>query len=106
MYRQEIKVFDCTIRDGGLMNNHLFSDELVRKVYQAANDAHIDYIELGYKAKIINNILFQWIGHCNHKPFFLFTDRDYHGGGRNTGRDCIYNIFRYFEIMQMQELNI
>ena len=50
MYRQEIKVFDCTIRDGGLMNNHLFSDELVRKVYQAANDAHIDYIELGYKA--------------------------------------------------------
>jgi 4-hydroxy 2-oxovalerate aldolase len=50
MYRQEIKVLDCTIRDGGLMNNHLFSNELVRKVYQAANDAHIDYIELGYKA--------------------------------------------------------
>jgi 4-hydroxy 2-oxovalerate aldolase len=50
MYRQEIKVLDCTIRDGGLMNNHLFSDELVRKVYQSANDAHIDYIELGYKA--------------------------------------------------------
>ena len=50
MYRQEIKVLDCTIRDGGLMNNHQFSDELVRKVYQAANDAHIDYIELGYKA--------------------------------------------------------
>ena len=50
MYRQEIKVLDCTIRDGGLMNNHRFSDELVRKVYQSANDAHIDYIELGYKA--------------------------------------------------------
>jgi 4-hydroxy 2-oxovalerate aldolase len=50
MYRQEIKVLDCTIRDGGLMNNHLFSDELVRKVYQSANDAHIDYVELGYKA--------------------------------------------------------
>ncbi len=50
MYRQEIKVLDCTIRDGGLMNNHQFSDELVRKVYQSANDAHIDYIELGYKA--------------------------------------------------------
>lgn len=50
MYRQEIKVLDCTIRDGGLMNNHLFSDELVRKVYQSANDAHVDYIELGYKA--------------------------------------------------------
>jgi len=50
MYRPEIKVLDCTIRDGGLMNNHQFSNELVRKVYQAANDAGIDYIELGYKA--------------------------------------------------------
>ncbi len=50
MYRQEIKVLDCTIRDGGLMNNHQFSDELVRKVYQSANEASIDYIELGYKA--------------------------------------------------------
>ena len=50
MYRPEIKVLDCTIRDGGLMNNHQFSNELVRKVYQAANDAGVDYIELGYKA--------------------------------------------------------
>lgn len=50
MYRPEIKVLDCTIRDGGLMNNHQFSNELVSKVYQAANDAGVDYIELGYKA--------------------------------------------------------
>lgn len=50
MYRPEIKVLDCTIRDGGLMNNHQFSNELVRKVYQAANDSGIDYVELGYKA--------------------------------------------------------
>ncbi|MGP0564883.1 aldolase catalytic domain-containing protein [Nitrospina sp. 32_T5] len=50
MYRPEIKVLDCTIRDGGLMNNHQFSNELVRKVYQAANEAGVDYIELGYKA--------------------------------------------------------
>ena len=50
MYRPEIKVLDCTIRDGGLMNNHKFSTELVRKVYQAANEAGVDYIELGYKA--------------------------------------------------------
>ncbi len=50
MYRPEIKVLDCTIRDGGLMNNHQFSNDLVRKVYQAANLAGVDYIELGYKA--------------------------------------------------------
>ncbi len=50
MYRPEIKVLDCTIRDGGLMNNHQFSNELVRKVYKSATAAGVDYIELGYKA--------------------------------------------------------
>jgi 4-hydroxy 2-oxovalerate aldolase len=49
-YRSEIKVVDCTIRDGGLMNNHRFDDEVVRAVYQACNDAGIDYMEIGYKA--------------------------------------------------------
>ena len=50
MYRKEIKVLDCTIRDGGLMNNHLFTDDLVRGVFQAVNQSGVDYIELGYKA--------------------------------------------------------
>jgi len=35
MYRPEIKVVDCSIRDGGLMNKHQFSYEFVRKVYKA-----------------------------------------------------------------------
>ena len=50
MYRKEIKILDCTIRDGGLMNNHKFSNELVRKVFEAINKSGVDYIELGYKA--------------------------------------------------------
>ncbi len=49
-YRPEIKVVDVTIRDGGLMNNHRFSDDVVRAVYRACVDAGIDYMELGYKA--------------------------------------------------------
>ncbi len=49
-YRPEIKVLDCTIRDGGLMNNHRFDDATVKAVYQACIMAGIDYIELGYKA--------------------------------------------------------
>jgi 4-hydroxy 2-oxovalerate aldolase len=49
-YRPEIKVVDCTIRDGGLMNNHKFDDEVVKAVYQACVEAGIDYMELGYKA--------------------------------------------------------
>lgn len=50
MYRKEIKVLDCTVRDGGLMNNHLFPDGFVRDVFQAVNRSGVDYMELGYKA--------------------------------------------------------
>jgi 4-hydroxy 2-oxovalerate aldolase len=49
-YRSEIRVFDCTIRDGGLMNDHGFDHETVKAVYQANADAGVDYMELGYKA--------------------------------------------------------
>ncbi len=50
MYRPQIKVLDCTIRDGGLMNNHYFTDEFVRAVYQATSKSGIDYIEFGYRS--------------------------------------------------------
>ncbi len=49
-YRPEIKVLDCTIRDGGLMNNHQFDDQVVKAVYKACVESGIDYMELGYKA--------------------------------------------------------
>lgn len=48
-YRPELKVLDCTIRDGGLINAHLFTDDFVRAVYQACIAAGIDYMEVGYK---------------------------------------------------------
>jgi 4-hydroxy 2-oxovalerate aldolase len=48
-YRPDIKVLDCTIRDGGLINNSQFTDEFVRAVYQALVDAGVDYMEVGYK---------------------------------------------------------
>jgi len=49
MYRPQIKVLDCTIRDGGLINNHYFTDEFVREAYQALSKSGIDYMELGYR---------------------------------------------------------
>ncbi len=49
-YRPEIKILDCTIRDGGLMNSHQFDEAAVRAVYTACVQAGIDYMELGYKA--------------------------------------------------------
>ncbi len=48
-YRPELKVLDCTIRDGGLANNSLFTDETVSAVYQACIASGIDYMEIGYK---------------------------------------------------------
>jgi len=50
MYREQIKVIDCTVRDGGLINNHYFTDEFVRAVYQALTKAGIDYMEFGYRS--------------------------------------------------------
>lgn len=48
-YRPDIKILDCTIRDGGLTNDHAFSDDMVRAVYQTCVAAGVDYIEMGYK---------------------------------------------------------
>jgi len=50
MYRPQIKVLDCTIRDGGLINKWQFSDEIVRKVFLALSESGVDYMEIGYKS--------------------------------------------------------
>ena len=49
-FRPDIKVFDCTLRDGGLVNNFFFSDEFVRDLYKMNIKAGVDYMEFGYKA--------------------------------------------------------
>lgn len=48
MYREQIKVLDCTIRDGGLVNGHDFSIDFVRQVYRNISAAGVDYFEIGY----------------------------------------------------------
>ena len=49
-FRPDIKVVDCTLRDGGLVNNFAFTDEFVKDLYRANIKAGIDYMEFGYKA--------------------------------------------------------
>ena len=49
-YRPEIKVLDCTVRDGGLMNDHKFEDGFVKAIYNTCVAAGVDYMEMGYKA--------------------------------------------------------
>ncbi len=48
-YRPELKVLDCTVRDGGLVTDSQFPDEFVTSVYRACVEAGIDYMEIGYK---------------------------------------------------------
>ena len=48
--RNDIKVVDVTIRDGGLCNNFEFTDEFVRELYKTNINSGVDYMEFGYKA--------------------------------------------------------
>ena len=49
-FRPDIKVVDCTLRDGRLVNNFFFTDDFVRDLYQCNIQSGIDYMEFGYKA--------------------------------------------------------
>ena len=49
-YSPDIKVVDCTLRDGGLVNDFFFTDEFVKDLYQANIRSGVDYMEFGYKA--------------------------------------------------------
>ena len=48
--RDDIKVIDATIRDGGLCNNFEFTDEFVTELYKTNIKSGVDYMEFGYKA--------------------------------------------------------
>lgn len=48
--RQDIRVVDATIRDGGLCNEFRFDDKFVKDLYNANVKAGVDYMEFGYKA--------------------------------------------------------
>ncbi|MBN2617517.1 MAG: aldolase catalytic domain-containing protein [Spirochaetales bacterium] len=43
----DIKVLDCTIRDGGLVNNFHFTHEFVKAAYNTAIISGVDYFEIG-----------------------------------------------------------
>jgi len=47
--QKKTTVIDCTLRDGGLMNNSHFSLETVQAVYKSLSDAGVDIVEVGYK---------------------------------------------------------
>jgi 4-hydroxy 2-oxovalerate aldolase len=48
-YRPNLKVLDCTLRDGGLVTNSHFADDLAKALYDTCLEAGIDYMEAGYR---------------------------------------------------------
>lgn len=44
-----IKILDCTIRDGGYINNWFFDKKLVREVYRAVSKSGVDFMEIGFR---------------------------------------------------------
>ncbi|MFH1851410.1 MAG: aldolase catalytic domain-containing protein [Candidatus Neomarinimicrobiota bacterium] len=44
------KILDCTIRDGGYLNNWDFSRELVKDTYRSVSKTGVDYIEIGFRS--------------------------------------------------------
>lgn len=48
MNKTDLEILDCTVRDGGYVNNWDFDKKLVRETYRALSKSGIDYAELGY----------------------------------------------------------
>lgn len=46
---QDHHILDCTIRDGGLVNNWDFSVQMVKDMYYGLSEAGVSYMEIGYK---------------------------------------------------------
>ncbi|GAG45374.1 unnamed protein product, partial [marine sediment metagenome] len=44
------KILDCTIRDGGYLNNWKFSKQLVKDLYRAVSKSGVDLIEIGFRS--------------------------------------------------------
>lgn len=48
MINGKTQILDCTLRDGGYLNNWMFSREFSSDLYAMLSQSNIDYIELGF----------------------------------------------------------
>lgn len=56
----EVKLLDCTLRDGGYYTNWDFEDKLVEVYAQAMESLPIDYVEVGYRSVPMKGYLGQY----------------------------------------------
>ena len=46
----DLKILDCTIRDGGYLNNWKFGKKTVREVYNTSSTSGVDIFEVGFRS--------------------------------------------------------
>ena len=46
---RNFEILDCTIRDGGYINNWEFDMKLVREIYRVLSKSGVQYVEIGYR---------------------------------------------------------
>ena len=51
MKKNELKILDCTLRDGGYYNNWNFSTTLINKYLKVMSDIKVDYVEIGFRSQ-------------------------------------------------------
>ena len=47
---KKVKILDCTIRDGGYLNDWHFDLKLVRELYRAHSRSGVDFVEIGFRS--------------------------------------------------------
>ena len=45
---QNINILDCTLRDGGYINNFNFGESVIKSVIKNLSEANIEIIEVGF----------------------------------------------------------
>ena len=50
-----MKILDCSLRDGGHLNNWSFDDKFAQDLYNCAKNSNIDYLEVGYRNSMYVN---------------------------------------------------
>jgi 4-hydroxy 2-oxovalerate aldolase len=68
-----MKVLDCTLRDGGYINNWRFSTDFLNSYISTINDINVDYIEIGFinKNKTYSG---QIVGSCRNLTSSAIND--------------------------------
>lgn len=71
-----MKIIDCTIRDGGHINNWEFDDLTVRAAYYAASKSGVDFFEVGYRVSDSKKNLGKYAYSNDDFLFTLFENSD------------------------------